>query len=126
MTRKILLSALSITVMAIACGSSEDRTSAVLDAGNGGQAGAGGANATGGTHVGEPPPPAGSCTSAACAFPGAEGFATDTKGGRGGRVLIVTNLNADGPGSFKAALLTAEPRIIEPYINELAQNLIGK
>jgi hypothetical protein len=60
----------------------------------------------------EPAPSAGSCTATACAFPGAEGFGTDTRGGRGGRVLIVTNLNKDGPGSFSEALLTEGPRII--------------
>lgn len=58
------------------------------------------------------PPPAGGCTQSACAFPGAEGFASDTKGGRGGRVLFVTTLAPDGPGSFKQALLTTGPRII--------------
>lgn len=46
------------------------------------------------------------------AFPGAEGWAAQTPGGRGGAILRVTNLNADGPGSLKAALLAKGPRIV--------------
>ncbi len=46
------------------------------------------------------------------AFPGAVGPAAKTPGGRGGRVIRVTTLNADGPGSFKAALDAKGPRII--------------
>ncbi len=46
------------------------------------------------------------------AFPGAEGFGADTPGGRGGRILQVTTLADSGPGSFREALLTPEPRII--------------
>jgi pectate lyase len=46
------------------------------------------------------------------AFPGAEGFGASTPGGRGGRVLFVTNLNDHGPGSFRAACETAGPRIV--------------
>lgn len=46
------------------------------------------------------------CTSSAQipAFPGAEGFGALASGGRGGKVLYVTNLNADGPGSLQAAI----------------------
>jgi pectate lyase len=46
------------------------------------------------------------------AFPGAEGFGSKTPGGRGGQVIEVTNLNAGGPGSFKAACEASGPRIV--------------
>jgi len=45
-------------------------------------------------------------------FPGAEGFGTDTPAGRGGKVIEVTTLADDGPGSLRAALNDPEPRII--------------
>jgi pectate lyase len=46
------------------------------------------------------------------AFPGAEGFGAYARGGRGGMVLKVTNLNDDGPGSFRAAVDAEGPRTI--------------
>ena len=46
------------------------------------------------------------------AFPGAEGFGKYTTGGRGGKVLIVSNLNDDGEGSFRKAAIAKYPRII--------------
>jgi hypothetical protein len=46
------------------------------------------------------------------AFPGALGWAAHTPGGRGGQILKVTTLKADGPGSFLQAVRTKGPRII--------------
>ncbi|MFN7726735.1 MAG: GDSL-type esterase/lipase family protein [Rubrivivax sp.] len=40
------------------------------------------------------------------------GWAVGTLGGRGGRVLRVSNLNASGPGSLRAALETPGPRLV--------------
>lgn len=46
------------------------------------------------------------------AFPGALGWAAQTPAGRGGAVIKVTNLNAEGAGSLKAAIETKGPRIV--------------
>jgi len=46
------------------------------------------------------------------AFPGAEGFGKYSLGGRGGRVIEVTNLNDVGPGSFRAACEAKGPRTV--------------
>src|SRR6201994_3631685 len=51
------------------------------------------------------------------AFPGAVGWGAvgwgaQTPGGRGGRIIRVTNLDAAGPGSFRAAVEAHGPRIV--------------
>ncbi len=46
------------------------------------------------------------------AFPGAEGWAATTPGGRGGKIIRVTTLKASGPGSLLEALNARGSRII--------------
>ncbi len=48
----------------------------------------------------------------AFAFPGVEGFGKDATGGRGGKVIFVTNLNDTGTGSFRAAVTASGARIV--------------
>ena len=56
--------------------------------------------------------PAKACAGLLPAFPGAEGFGCSTPGGRGGRILTVTNVNDAGPGSLRAALEASGPRFV--------------
>lgn len=53
-----------------------------------------------------------SSAAAVPAFPGAEGYGAVTRGGRGGKVIPVTNLNPSGPGSLQAACEAEGPRIV--------------
>jgi hypothetical protein len=46
------------------------------------------------------------------AFPGAEGFGARATGGRGGKTIYVTTLEATGPGSLTEALNTPGPRTV--------------
>ncbi len=48
----------------------------------------------------------------ALAFPGAMGWAAHTPAGRGGKILRVTTLAGEGPGSFAEAVATPGPRIV--------------
>jgi len=76
------------------------------------------------------------------AFHGAEGFGAESVGGRGGKVIFVTNLNDNGPGSLRAAVKAQGPRtvifrvsgtiaqesqlaITEPYITIAGQTAPG-
>ena len=53
-----------------------------------------------------------SSASALPAFPGAEGFGSETIGGRGGDVYIVTSLADDGPGTLREAVEAEGPRTV--------------
>jgi pectate lyase len=56
--------------------------------------------------------PVAACGGELPAFPGAEGFGCGTPGGRGGRVMVVSNLADSGPGSLREALEASGPRFV--------------
>ena len=58
------------------------------------------------------------------AFPGAEGYGCETPGGRGGKVIYVTNLNPDGPGSLQEACAASGPRIVVFGVSGVIHNTI--
>lgn len=45
------------------------------------------------------------------AFPGAVGYGSIAKGGRGGRVMVVTSLGDTGPGTLRACIEASGPRV---------------
>ena len=55
------------------------------------------------------------------AFPGAEGFGAFAKGGRGGKVLIVTSLADKGPGTLREACEAEGPRIVVFEVSGLVE-----
>jgi len=62
-------------------------------------------------------------TGALPAFPGAVGYGVHAAGGRGGKVIKVTNLNAKGPGSLFAALAASGPRIVVFDVSGVVQGM---
>ena len=53
------------------------------------------------------------------AFPTAEGYGRFAQGGRGGRVIAVTNLADRGPGTLRAAVAAEGPRTVVFHVSGL-------
>jgi hypothetical protein len=54
-------------------------------------------------------------------FPGAEGFGTHTRAGRGGKVVAVISLADSGPGTLREALLDSAPKTIVFHVGGLIE-----
>jgi pectate lyase len=65
-----------------------------------------------GSDVGSGPTEGRAAARSRKAFPGAQGFGAGTPGGRGGRIIEVTNLRNSGRGSFRAAMTARGRRIV--------------
>ncbi|WP_395751910.1 hypothetical protein [Prosthecobacter sp.] len=60
------------------------------------------------------------------AFPGADGAGMHASGGRGGSVVVVTNLNADGPGSLADAVSQPNRTVVFAVSGIIDLSKVGK
>ncbi len=113
MTEKMIVALVALALTATGCGSkqSSDGSGGANGGTSSGGGGSGGSSANGGGGGGSSGG-GGVVQGGLRAFAGAEGFGTETPGGRGGTVYEVTTLDWDGPGSFAEALFATGPRII--------------